>query len=222
MDVSSQAAAGAKEAPVALLRLATARDGRGMAEVYAPYVRDTATSFEVEPPSPMDMRARVRRTRATLPWLVCEADGKVAGFGYAAPYRSRPAYAWSVEVSAYVGLDWRGHGVGTALYTALVGILRLQGFVNAYAAITLPNAPSVALHRASGFREVGVFEAVGHKHGLWRDVSWWALRLQRPPEQPVPPFRMADIVDGHDFAAALTAGLDRLHLPAPPRNGGSA
>lgn len=213
MNVSSETATEHTGTPAALLRLAMARDGRGLADIYAPYVRDTATSFEVEPPSPMEMRARVRRTRATLPWLVCEVDGKVAGFAYAGPYRSRPAYAWSVEVSAYVGLDWRGHGVGRALYTTLLGVLRLQGYVNAYAAITLPNAPSVALHRAFDFRQVGVFEAVGHKHGVWRDVSWWTLRLRRPPEQPVPPFRMSDIIEGPDFTSALTAGLECLRLP---------
>lgn len=71
------------------------------------------------------MRTRVRRTTSRLPWLVCELDHVVAGFAYGGVYRTRPAYQWSVEVSAYVALDWQGQGVGRALYTSLLGLLRL-------------------------------------------------------------------------------------------------
>ena len=134
-----------------------------------------------------ELESRIESTLETYPWLVCERDGWIAGYAYAARLRRRPAYQWSVEVSAYTHLDARRSGVARALYIALFEALKGQGFVNAYAGITLPNEGSVGLHEALGFEPLGVYRNVGHKHGGWHDVAWWRLAIQDPPENPEPP-----------------------------------
>ena len=167
------------------VRPATPADAAAAAAIYAPVVRDTHVSFEAEPPTVEEMRSRIALTLRSHPWLVAVADGEVLGYAYGGSFRSRPAYRWSVEVSAYVRDDARGEGVGRALYDALLGDLRERGFVTALAAIALPNPPSVAFHEAFGFEPVGVFRKVGFKLGRWWDVGWWSLELRPPPEGDV-------------------------------------
>ncbi len=121
------------------IRLATEADTPQMLTIYAPIVRDTAISFEVEPPTEADFQERVRSTLARTPWLVYEADGVVVGFAYASAHRPREAYRWSVDCSIHVREDHRERGIGRALYTSLFACLRVLGHFNAYAGITLPN-----------------------------------------------------------------------------------
>lgn len=161
-------------------------DAAAVATVYAPYVRDTAISFEEEPPDPAEMARRMRHTTAVHPWLVAQDGDAVVGYAYAAAHRERAAYRWAADVSVYVASTAQRRGVGRALYTALLGDLRGRGIRTVWAGTTLPNAPSVALHEAMGFRPVGVYRAVGWKHGTWHDVGWWGL----------------DLADGRDDAPA--------------------
>lgn len=177
-----------------VLRIATPDDAPAILDIYGPLVRDSVVSFELKPPSVEQFRRRVVNVLEDKPWIVCEVDGVVAGYAYGATFRSRPAYRWSVEVSAYVSDTHRGRGLGTDLYRSLLEILRLQGYVSAYAGITLPNAASVALHERVGFHEIGVFRAAGYKFGQWHDVGWW----QRPIGPDVP------------SAPKLPSGLDEL------------
>ena len=159
------------------LRLATAGDAAGIRAIYAPFVRDTWVSFEADVPTVEEVARRIEAARPTFPWLLADADGTVAGYAYASAHRGRTAYQWSVEVSVYVAETYRRRGLARALYGALVDVLRLQGFANAYVGIALPNAASVGIHEAMGFEPVGVYRGVGYKMGAWRDVGWWALRL---------------------------------------------
>ena len=175
------------------LRLATPTDASALAAIYAPVVRETATSFEAEPPGEAEMASRLAETMPSHPWLVAEEAGRVVGYAYAGPHRKRAAYAWSVEPSVYVAQEARGRGAGRRLYTALLAVLRRQGFAMAYAGITLPNAASLALHRAFGFEDVGVYPAAGFKHGAWHDVWWGALRLNALADAPEPPRSVAEI-----------------------------
>lgn len=171
------------------VRSATEHDAAAVAAVYAPYVA-TPISFEAEPPSAEAMAARIRATLARLPWLVA-VDGAdaVLGYAYAAPFRSREAYQWSVEVSVYVAPDARTRGVGRALYEALLGELRALGYLAAFAGISLPNDASVAFHERFGFEPIGVYPKVGYKLGRFWDVGWWTLRLaeHEGPGDPEPP-----------------------------------
>ena len=185
-----------------IVRLASDADAEAIAGIYAPYVRDTAISFETEPPSVDEMRGRVRAVLTWAPWLVCERDGRVVGYAYAARFHARAAYQWTVEVTVYVDSAVHRSGVGRALYGMLLDALRLQGFRTAVGIIALPNAPSVALHERLGFRNVGVALETGFKHGCWHDIGWWQLELQRFADPPAPP-RPLPVVVGTEPSAVL-------------------
>jgi phosphinothricin acetyltransferase len=161
------------------IRAATPDDAEAIAAIYGPIVRDTTISFEWEPPTVEEMRARIEKTLATYPWLIAlDEANEVAGYVYAGRHRDPPSYQWSVNTSAYVRSDVRGKGVGKRLYTALIGQLVELGYFRAFAGIALPNVASIALHEGVGFKALGIYEQVGFKHGAWRDVGWWQMSLQ--------------------------------------------
>jgi phosphinothricin acetyltransferase len=193
-----------------LIRLATPADGPALADIYRPAVTDSAISFELEPPDGTAMALRIARILTRLPWLVCERDGAVLGYAYASPHRERPAYQWSVEVSAYVHREARRQGVARALYSSLLAALVVQGFRNAYAGITLPNAASVGLHTAMGFTLVGVYRGVGYKQGAWHDVAWFERALAPRDPAPPPPGLLSECAEDEAFRQALHAGI--VHL----------
>lgn len=194
-----------------VIRLAQESDAENMLSIYAPIVRETAISFEVEPPSIAQFQQRIRDILKWTPWLVCEIDGKTIGYAYAGKHRQRAAYQWCVESSVYVGVDSRGKGVGKALYTSLLKVLQLQGFYNVYAGITVPNPASVALHEAVGFSPVGVYQLVGYKLGKWYDVGWWQLSLKPEKILPVtPPFALSEVKNCDQWQESITIGLSLL------------
>ena len=189
------------------IRPAADRDAAAIARIYAPFVESSATSFETEAPSADEIRRRLRETTVAYPWLVCVRGETVAGYAYATKHRARTAYQWSVETSVYVDESCRGAGVGRGLYTSLFAILAAQGFVNAYAGITLPNDRSVALHQAVGFQPVGVYRKIGYKTGAWHDVGWWHLALNVYPPSLEPPALVADVQRRPDWSTMLSAGV---------------
>ena len=171
---------------MSIRRAAPERDAAACAAIYAPYVRQGATSFEESPPSADEMAARMTRLAATHPWLVEERAGRVVGYAYSSEHAPRAAYRWAVDVAVYVDAAHLREGVGRRLYEALFERLRAQGFRMACAGITLPNQSSVGLHEAFGFLPVGVYRRVGWKAGAWRDVGWWQLDLAPGQEGPLP------------------------------------
>lgn len=194
----------------ARIRLATTGHGAAIADIYRPAVTDSATSFELDPPDGAAMAGRVARILERTPWLVCENGNRVLGYAYAGPHRDRPAYQWSVEVSAYVARDAQRMGVGRALYTSLFAALVVLGYRRAYAGVTLPNPASVALHIAVGFTPVGVFHSIGCKQGAWHDVGWFERALGPPdPSPPLPvPLGALDADSLRDALATGEALLD--------------
>jgi L-amino acid N-acyltransferase YncA len=195
-----------------VIRLATAHDAAQIQAIYAPCVRDTAISFELEPPSVETMRQRILHTLESFPWVVCEHRGEIQGYAYASAHRTRAAYQWSVDVSVYVHAQARRSGVGQAVYGSLLKLLTLQGFYNAYAGITLPNPASVGLHESLGFHPVGVYHAVGYKLGSWHDVGWWQLVLRDHTGPPQPPTDLDAVRASAEWDTALAAGVPRLRL----------
>jgi L-amino acid N-acyltransferase YncA len=133
-----------------MVRPAEESDAPAIAAIYAPYVRDTAVSFEMEAPTADMMRRRMAATLETHPWLVAEHGGETVGFAYAGRHRERAAYRWSVDVTVYVNGAMRHSGIGRALYGALLEVLRRQGFRSAFAEIVLPNPGSCAFMRQPG------------------------------------------------------------------------
>ncbi len=179
-----------------MIRLATAADASAIHAIYAPIVRDSVISFELEPPTVAEVAARIAKTLEVFPWLVDERDGRLLGYAYASRHRERVAYQWSVDVACYVHEDARGRGVGRGLYRALLAILRRQRFQGAFAVIALPNAASVALHESVGFAFVGRCREVGFKLGRWHDTGWWQCRLGEPAANPAPPLRLGELGPG--------------------------
>ncbi len=173
------------------------RDGPACAAIYEYYVTATSATFEVVAPTGEQFAERIERTSLTYPWLVLEDGGRVVGYAYASEHRPRAAYRWAADVAIYVDAGHRRRGAGRRLYGALLELMRRQNLRIACAGITLPNDASVALHRAVGFEQVGIFRAIGWKAGGWRDVAWWQLRLAAddddggaPPAEPGPPARL--------------------------------
>jgi len=160
-----------------LIRPATSADAAPIAEIYAPIVRETAISFEEEPPDAAEMARRIDEVTATHPWLVADDGRDIAGYAYATALRSRAAYRRSTECTVYVHPEYRGRGIGARLYQSLFERLVADGFHAVFAGIALPNEASIALHRACRFEPVGIYREVGFKFGRWIDTSWWQRRL---------------------------------------------
>jgi len=185
------------------IRLATPADGPALAEIYAPAVVDRATSFELDAPDGAEMARRIEATLVRTPWIVCTDGDRVAGYAYATSHRARAAYQWSVDVSAYVHPTWQRGGIGRSLYTALLAVLTLQEFRNAYAGITLPNPASVGFHEALGFSPVGVYHRVGYKLGAWHDVMWLERGLAPHTLAPGPPIALPLLTGLPEFDRAM-------------------
>ena len=157
-----------------MIRPASKHDAPRIAEIYAPYVVDSAISFEESPPDSSEI---ARRMEAAHVWLVDEIDGVITGYAYGTPWRSRHAYRFTVEVTVYVAAEHHGRGVGRRLYEELLSQLGALGFVTAVAGITLPNDQSVEFHRTLGFSYVGTFPKVGYKFDTWYDTGWMSRPL---------------------------------------------
>jgi phosphinothricin acetyltransferase len=169
------------------VRDASERDAEACAAIYAPYVTDTAISFETEPPSAAEMAERIASAARTHAWLVLEADGRVVGYAYGGRFAPRRAYRWACEVSVYLEPGRRRTGGGRMLYEALLARLTDRGFRTAIAGMTLPNDASVGLHRAMGFEPVGTYRRIGFKDGAWHDVAWTQRILASGDEPPAEP-----------------------------------
>ncbi len=191
-------------------RLAELKDAQDILAIYTPIVLHTAISFELQPPTLDEMRRRITSTLTQYPWLVCEKEGKPLGYVYASSHRSRAAYQWAVDVSAYIHPEARRMGVGRALYHSLFNLLRLQGYYQAFAGIALPNPGSVGLHEAMGFEPIGVYRSVGYKLGAWHDVGWWQLTLQPLVSAPALPLPLEAILHSDAWQENLISGLPQL------------
>jgi L-amino acid N-acyltransferase YncA len=163
------------------VRPAVEDDAAGLVRIYAPYVEQTAISFEEIVPAADEMAARIKKCCTRWQWLVAEIGDEVVGYAYGSQHRERAAYRWSVEVSAYVGRDHHRRGIGRALYERLLAELADKGFCNAFAGITLPNDASVKLHTSMGFEPIGTFRSIGWKFGTWHDVTWLQRQLRSSP-----------------------------------------
>ena len=166
------------------------KDAAACAAIYEPFVTESATSFDEEPPTAAYFTHKIEELSAVYPFLVATEDDEVIGYAYASEYRARAAYRWSAEVSVYIHADHRGKGVGRELYRVLLDLMRKQGFRAAIAGITVPNQASIALHERCGFELVGVFKRIGFKLGEWRDVAFLELQLagaEPPGDAPGPP-----------------------------------
>lgn len=164
--------------PRAIVRPATPADAEAIARVYNYFIAQTIVTFEEEPVGAAEMARRMADIRAaSLPWLVAEREGVVAGYAYATKWRPRHAYRFSAEVTVYLAPDEGRRGLGSLLYERLLDELRARQVHAVLGGIALPNDASIALHEKMGFRKVAHFEQTGYKFGRWIDVGYWELIL---------------------------------------------
>ena len=172
------------------VRVASVGDAAALAAIYAPYVEQTAITFEYEAPDAAGFARRIARTLERYPYLVAELPGEDAalrpvGYAYAGPFKERAAYDWAAETSIYVERGLLHRGIGRALHDALEGALREQGIVNMCACITVPSGGpderadfnSRDFHAHLGYRQVGEFHMCGYKFGRWYDMVWMEKML---------------------------------------------
>ena len=194
------------------IRLAEQKDVKGILEIYTPFILDTSVTFEETIPDEESFWKRMQDIMAELPFLVCEIDGRIAGYAYASGYRSRASYRWSKEVSVYIHPDFYRKKVAQALYTALNEMVRYQGIANLLAIITMPNEPSVTFHERFGYTKCGEFSKVGYKMGQWQNVGWFELFLQDETKSPKERILSLDeIKELPIFNEAIQKGLSLLN-----------
>ncbi len=177
------------------VRAAAPSDLDAITAIYADAVTNGAASYELEPPTKAEMAARYDTlTAGGFPYIVAESSGRVLGYAYAGPFRTRPAYRFIVENSVYVSPDAKGHGIGRLLLESLVAEATRLGFRQMIAVIGDGHArsPSVRLHERLGFRHCGRLEGSGYKHGRWLDTALMQLTMNGGSTTPPDPEAMPE------------------------------
>lgn len=163
-----------------VIRNVKLKDAKALLEIYAPYVNETAISFEYNPPSLREFRNRIKTISKKFPYLVCELDGKIVGYCYAGVFHAREAYNCSVETSIYVEKSCRGNGVGRALYNGLEKELKKQNVSALYACIAATSREndlyltdaSIRFHEKLGYKLAGRFTNCATKFNAWYDMVY--------------------------------------------------
>lgn len=161
------------------IRMATKADAKEILAIYAPYVKDTAISFEYDVPSVEEFAERINNILKKYPYIVAMDNNQIIGYAYASSFKERVAYDWAVETTVYLRQDCRGKGVGKKLYLALEEILKRQNILNLNACIAYTSTDNTYLTNAStyfherlGYKKVAHFTKCGYKFGNWYNMIW--------------------------------------------------
>lgn len=162
-----------------IIRDAVLSDVEAMLAIYAPYVEQTAITFEYDVPTLDEFRQRLLNVQAKYPWIVENKDGQIVGYAYAGAFHERAAYQWAVETSIYVDSSMKRCGIGRQLHDALEQRLKAQGILNMNACIAFIDPEdehltqdSVRFHEQLGYKRVAHFHQCGKKFGRWYDMIW--------------------------------------------------
>ena len=171
------------------IRTVTADDAAELLNIYAPYVTDTAITFEYDVPSLGEFKARIENTLKTYPYYAAVCGGEIVGYAYASRFHERKAYDWAVETSIYVDRNKKGLGIGRRLYKVLENVLAQQNILNLNACIAYPSQEdeyltrdSVKFHEHLGYRLVGKFDQCGYKFHKWYNMVWMEKHIGPHPE----------------------------------------
>lgn len=177
----------------ATLRIASQNDSEALLDIYAPYVRDTAITFEYDVPSETEFRRRISTTLEKHPFIVVERDGALLGYAYTSPFGSRAAYDWTAKTSIYLKTGCTKRGLGKKLYAALESVSKAQRIAALYACIAWSETEddrltdnSIRFHERMGYTPCGTFRDCGFKFGGWYGVVWMEKRLATRPGRPDP------------------------------------
>ena len=175
------------------IRPATEADAAEILNIYAPYITDTAITFEYDVPTLEEFTGRIRHTLEKYPYLVAVRDSEIIGYAYAGAFYGRAAYDWSAETTIYVKKGCRHSGVGKLLYQALETALKAQNIINLYACIGYPEVEdeyltknSAQFHAHLGYRMVGEFYHCGYKFNRWYNMVWMEKLLDPEVKHPKP------------------------------------
>ncbi len=160
------------------------KDANRLLEIYGPYVKNTAITFEYDVPSVEEFKDRINTISGKFPYIKLIENDVIVGYAYAHAFQTRDAYKYDVEVSIYLEKNQRGKGYGKLLYDELEKHLKKMGIINVYACITRPNKDSEYVSNASynfhlrqGFRLVGTFKKCGYKFDEWFDMVWMEKQI---------------------------------------------
>lgn len=173
------------------IRIAVPGDAEALLQIYAPYIRETAVTFEYAVPSAEEFRERILHTLEKYPYLVAEQEGEPVGYAYAGPFHTRAAYERGVETTVYIRKDRRRRGLGRELYEALEKVLAYQNILNLNACIAYPETEdeyltrdSARFHVRQGFLQAGRFHKCGFKFGRWYDMIWMEKHIGEHTAHP--------------------------------------
>lgn len=167
-----------------IIRDVTLKDAEKLVEIYAPYVLNTAITFEYEVPSVEEFTKRIKTICDSYPYLIAEVDDEVVGYAYASAFHPRAAYQWCAEVSIYLNNEIQKQGIGRKLYEAIEERLKQQNVKNINACIAYPNEGSIAFHERMGFKTVGHFHKCGYKLNQWWDMIWMEKMIDTHENEP--------------------------------------
>ena len=185
------------------IRLISENDAGEVLDIYKPFVTNTIISFEYEAPSVDEFLKRIQTNILEYPWLVCLHGNKIIGYAYASKHRQRKAYQWSCESTVYLAPEFQHKGIARILYKTLFSILKMQGYFNVYAGISLPNQKSVGFHQSFGFKKIGIYKKTGFKFGTWHDVAWFYFDLKKYIGDPPEPKTIQSVVNTETFKQIL-------------------
>ena len=175
------------------IRPATEADAAEILNIYAPYITDTAITFEYDVPTLEEFTGRIRHTLEKYPYLVAVRDSEIIGYAYAGAFYGRAAYDWSAETTIYVKKGCSHSGVGKLLYQELETALKAQNIINLYACIGYPEIEdkyltknSAQFHAHLGYRMVGEFYHCGYKFNRWYNMVWMEKLLDPEIKHPKP------------------------------------
>ena len=169
-------------------QFATVHDCTKLLKIYSQYI-ETPITFEYMLPSQEEFSKRIKNISQDYPYIICRENGVIVGYAYAHRQMEREAYQWNAELSVYLDERHTSRGWGKSLYTALMGLLVLQGIKTVYAGVTIPNEKSEGLHASMGFSRLGTYHRTGFKNGQWHDVAWFEKAIapyEADPMQPIP------------------------------------
>ena len=172
-----------------IIRPAAGKDAEELVSIYAPYVLETAVTYEYEVPSVEEFRGRIENTMKNYPYFVAEEDGIILGYAYASSFHPRAAFRWSAEVTVYLRKEAHGRGIGRQLYKKLEKTLKKQNVQTMIALIADPNPESVAFHEKLGYRVAGRLTDCAYKLGRWRGMYYMEKFIgsrEEEPEQFIP------------------------------------
>ncbi|PJI07480.1 MULTISPECIES: GNAT family N-acetyltransferase [Clostridium] len=174
------------------IRFVKKEDSLEILKIYKPFIKNTAITFDYDVPSLDEFTKKVLNISEKYAYLVCEVDGKIAGYAYASTFNERAAYDWAVDLSIYVDDKYQGGGIGKKLYSTLIEILKVQGYSNMYALVTSSNIRSKKFHEYFGFDLIGTYHRSGYKFGKWHDVDVFEKIIEQNSKNP---HKVLDIKD---------------------------